>query len=228
MLRVYIAGPMSGLTDYNFPAFFQMEHDLRGLGYQPINPARLGVMEGWTWEEYIVRDVPLLLQCDALITLQGWRASKGASLEVELANTVGIPVVHHLLDLWTTCNPLREDNERLPDEPITQEANRLVTTERGAAYGHPLDDFSKIAQIWSALLGCTVTPEQVGLCMIGVKLSREVNAHKRDTLVDIAGYAQTVQMVHDERTRRFSASTNGGTDCTEPQEEYGDGQHGAA
>ena len=33
--------------------------------------------------------------------------------------------------------------------------------------------------------------------MIGVKLSRECNEHKRDNLIDIAGYALTVQMIED-------------------------------
>lgn len=87
-------------------------------------------------------------------------------------------------------------------ETILQEAQRLVHGDRGAAYGHPLDDFSRTATIWSAILGAPVTAEQVGLCMIGVKISRQCNSPKRDNMTDAAGYAATVQMVVEERDRR--------------------------
>lgn len=93
----------------------------------------------------------------------------------------------------------------MTEETILAEADRLVSGDRGSDYGHPLDDFSKTALIWHAILGIPVTPEQVGLCMVGVKLSRECNRHKRDNLVDTAGYAKTVQMIHEERDRRSHA-----------------------
>lgn len=85
---------------------------------------------------------------------------------------------------------------------MLMEAQRLVHGARGADYGPPLDDFSRTAAMWSAILGVPVTAEQVGLCMIAVKLSRLCNSMKRDSLVDIAGYAEAVQMVIDERARR--------------------------
>ena len=85
---------------------------------------------------------------------------------------------------------------------VLDEANGLVHGNRGADYGHPLDDFTRTAKIWSAILGCPVSAEQVGLCMIGVKLSRQCNRPKRDNMVDAAGYAETVQMCIDERERR--------------------------
>lgn len=87
-------------------------------------------------------------------------------------------------------------------ETTLQEAQRLVHGDRGAAYGHPLDDFNRSAKMWSAILGITVTAEQVGLCMIAVKISRQCNKPKRDNMVDAAGYAETVQMCIDERERR--------------------------
>lgn len=87
-------------------------------------------------------------------------------------------------------------------ETVLEEAQRLVHGDRQADYGHPLDDFTRTAQIWSAILGHPVTAEQVGLCMIGVKISRQVNHPKRDNMTDAAGYAGTVQMVIEERARR--------------------------
>ena len=87
-------------------------------------------------------------------------------------------------------------------ETVLEEAQRLVYGDRGVDYGHPLDDFSRTAQMWSAILEHPVTAEQVGLCMIAVKISRQCNKPKRDNMADAAGYAGTVQMVVEERERR--------------------------
>ena len=86
-------------------------------------------------------------------------------------------------------------------DSVLLEAQGLVHGDRQASYGHPLHDFSRTAMMWSAILGTTVTAEQVGLCMCAVKISRQCNAPKRDNLVDLAGYAETVQMVINERKR---------------------------
>ena len=85
---------------------------------------------------------------------------------------------------------------------ILTEANTLVAGDRNDDYGHPADDFDRTAAIWSAILGTPITAAQVGLCMIGVKLSRETHRHKPDNLVDIAGYAQTVAMVREREENR--------------------------
>ena len=84
-------------------------------------------------------------------------------------------------------------------ESILFEAHNLVHGVRGEDYGHPYEDFSRTAKIWSAILGVDVTPEQVALCMIGVKMSRECNKPKRDNRVDIAGYAEALDMVVNYR-----------------------------
>jgi hypothetical protein len=84
-----------------------------------------------------------------------------------------------------------------PTVTICDEAKGLVYGPREEAYAHPADDFGRTAAMWSAILGHYVSPETVGLCMIAVKLSRECHKHKRDNLVDIAGYAETVQRVHE-------------------------------
>jgi hypothetical protein len=80
-------------------------------------------------------------------------------------------------------------------ETIEQEARRLVTGDRQAAYSHPIDDFSRTAKMWSGILGVDVTPNQVAMCMVAVKLSRQCHKHKRDNLVDAIGYVLTLDMV---------------------------------
>lgn len=87
----------------------------------------------------------------------------------------------------------------MPEDSILSEAHRLVHGGRGQDYGHPYEDLSRTAKIWSAILGIEVTPQQVALCMIGVKISRECHRPKRDNRVDIAGYAETLDMVANYR-----------------------------
>jgi uncharacterized protein len=91
--------------------------------------------------------------------------------------------------------------EKPKPENILKEADRIVGGDRAAAYGHPKEDFSRTAQIWSAILGFQVPVEKVALCMVGVKISRQCNAAKRDNWVDIAGYAQTGYMVDQKDGR---------------------------
>jgi len=86
-----------------------------------------------------------------------------------------------------------------PAVSIALEAYKLVVGARQEYYGHPLDDFTRTAKIWSAILGIEVTAEQVGLCMIGVKIARQVNHEKIDNLIDIAGYAETLNLISEKR-----------------------------
>lgn len=104
----------------------------------------------------------------------------------------------------------------IKQETILEEAQRLVHGDRGHNYGPPSRDFSRTALIWDALFrhrmkdGEHFSPEDVGLAMVAVKMSREVNKHKRDNLVDLAGYAETVAMVWEER--ESAVGTDAGVD----------------
>lgn len=91
--RIYIAGPMTGLPDYNFPAFNDMAAILRGLGYHVENPAEHGVVEGAEWADYLRYDIARLATCEALVLLPGWRHSRGALLEVHIAKALGIQIM---------------------------------------------------------------------------------------------------------------------------------------
>jgi hypothetical protein len=68
-----------------------------------------------------------------------------------------------------------------------------VVRSRRCSYGNPSDLFQRVATGWSQILGVKVSPVQVGLCLIDLKLARLVNdvAHG-DSMIDIAGYAACV------------------------------------
>ena len=73
-------------------------------------------------------------------------------------------------------------------ESILLEADRLINGERRQDYGDVRKSFDDVATGWSLIIGAPVTATQVALCMTWLKTMREVNAHKRDNLVDLAGY----------------------------------------
>jgi len=97
-MRVYISGPMSGYPDLNFPSFHEAAAKLRALGHEVVNPAELGEHADWQWADYLKRDLKVLLDCDAVYALAGWRDSKGASIECDVAIRLGMLVFENLID----------------------------------------------------------------------------------------------------------------------------------
>lgn len=91
--RVYIAGPMTGIEDFNFPAFNAMADNMRAGGWHVENPADHGVVHGAEWADYLRYDVGRLATCEAIMLLPGWSKSKGANLEVTIARQLGMPIM---------------------------------------------------------------------------------------------------------------------------------------
>ena len=71
---------------------------------------------------------------------------------------------------------------------ILAEADRLINGDRQADYGTPQENFARIAAIWTVILGHTVRPDQVALCMSGLKLARLANGPHDDSYTDACGY----------------------------------------
>lgn len=93
MTTIYISGPMSGLPGLNFPAFHRAAKYLRSKGYEVVNPADFGQQHGLEWSDYMRKDIAALVDCDEIYLLAGWQQSKGASLEVHIAHTLGMRLV---------------------------------------------------------------------------------------------------------------------------------------
>lgn len=112
-MRVYLAGPMSGIKSFNIPAFDEGAQRLRGWGHSVVSPAEMDgpvtrqilmsskagdhkdLPTGETWGFYLARDIKLL--CDdgieAVMVLPGWQNSKGARLETFVASALlGMPI----------------------------------------------------------------------------------------------------------------------------------------
>jgi hypothetical protein len=85
---------------------------------------------------------------------------------------------------------------------ILDEADHITSQERQETYGHPLDNLGLTAALWSVAFGRKFSPEDVSMAMILVKLARELHMPKRDNLVDICGYARTMEQIRHERKFR--------------------------
>ena len=82
----------------------------------------------------------------------------------------------------------------------------LVTKERNSEYGEPEDSFEDIAYLWGAYLNIALTPEDVAILMILLKVARlKENMLNKDSWLDIAGYAACGSEILSNR----SIKTNG-------------------
>lgn len=89
-MMLYVAGPMTGYPEYNFPAFYAAEERLVGLGFDVHNPAWKGVLDGWTWADYMRVDIRELTHCHGIYLLDHWWKSPGARFEHSVASQLGM------------------------------------------------------------------------------------------------------------------------------------------
>lgn len=80
---------------------------------------------------------------------------------------------------------------------ILKEAETLTNTDRQNVYGHPIDDFGKVATMTAPILAADIDPRlKHALYMCQVKIARLLNTpDHRDSVVDLAGYANTYAMI---------------------------------
>ncbi len=121
-MKIYIAGPMRGIPNFNFPAFFEAEKQLRELGHEVFNPAdrdnkhhgtdishgnHTGSIEqaaqehGFNLRDALAHDLAYICrEAEGIAMLPGWEKSKGAIAEKSAAEAIGIKVIYmRLIDL---------------------------------------------------------------------------------------------------------------------------------
>jgi hypothetical protein len=129
-LRVYIAGPMRGIAEFNFPAFHAAAANLRAAGYEVFSPAekdiehhgadisdgndtgcleQASMQHGFSLRRALGDDTKWICEkADVVAVLPGWENSKGAQAEVALARALG-------LQLWAL--PGAKHPETMPAMP---------------------------------------------------------------------------------------------------------------
>lgn len=124
MIKLYVAGPMTGLPDLNYPKFLEAEEKLHKAGFSTVSPHRIDQLipipcghavyrgeiryadpvEGCedcasrTWKWYMRQALRMLLDCDGVALLPGYQRSRGAQGEVRTASLLQMP--YHYVDIW--------------------------------------------------------------------------------------------------------------------------------
>jgi predicted dienelactone hydrolase len=95
-MRIYITGPMSGLPEFNYPAFHAADAALKALGHETLNPANNPECD--SWEGYMRAAIAQVIQAEAIAFLPGSDSSRGALLELKIGEELGLYVCS--LDWW--------------------------------------------------------------------------------------------------------------------------------
>lgn len=93
-MRLYLAGPMTGMPDHDHQAFRVVAGRLRAEGHDVICPADdFDGDRSLPWQTYLGEAVRQVTTADAVAVLPDWSRSKGARLEVRVAHALGLPVI---------------------------------------------------------------------------------------------------------------------------------------
>ena len=102
MKSIYIAGPMQGVRNFNYPHFDEVASTLRLGGWRVENPVEIGNRFGTAKEiagdrdllaKVIEAELDAVAKCDAIYLLKGWHNSPGAKAELAVAISHGAQIV---------------------------------------------------------------------------------------------------------------------------------------
>ncbi len=119
--KIYIAGPMSNIPEFNYPAFRVAANKLRAAGWIVFSPADIDLLwhgadiskgnatgsvaqaaveHGFSRKMALQRDLDIIFWADgekgvdAIAMLPGWETSTGAQLEHAAAKALGLTVLY--------------------------------------------------------------------------------------------------------------------------------------
>lgn len=119
-MHIYLAGPMRGLPEFNFPAFHKKTMALRAMGHTVFSPAErdlekdktfqdanpdgnldLAIANGFSMRGAMGDDTAWICNhADAIYLLEGWEFSAGACAEWALAKSLRLKIFYETGELW--------------------------------------------------------------------------------------------------------------------------------
>ena len=114
-MKIYLAGPMTNIPQFNFPAFDAAEADLTKRGYEVVPPAdlhdpevraaalasktgsMLDLPRHLTWGQFLAEDIRMIADdgIEGIVVMPGWKTSRGARLETYVGRLCGLPVFRY-------------------------------------------------------------------------------------------------------------------------------------
>lgn len=109
-MKLYLAGPMRGIPEFNFPKFFALAEMVEGMGHDVFNPAHEDMKAGFqpaglTGDEDLaelgfdlsgayMRDLMFICNsAEGVMVMPGWHRSRGAVAEVAVARSLDLKVL---------------------------------------------------------------------------------------------------------------------------------------
>jgi hypothetical protein len=221
--RAYLAGPMRGYPEFNFPAFHKAAAELRDWGWDVWSPAENDLDNGFDPEkdeakslrEYMTVDLPEVCKADTVFCLPGWQESEGATLEVHVAHACGIRV-----RLYRGKNqpsevilPITEKEESVEIEinrhPLSERFHELLDEcgglhdDKQADYGRDNDPFANVraSEAWGmpAWVGAMVrATDKVRRLQTFARKGELRNESVIDAFMDLAVYALIARVLYEE------------------------------
>lgn len=118
-MKIYISGKITGLP---LPEVRQRFADaaafLNAIGFEAVNPLNNGIEQTASWKEHMVADIRMLFDCDAIYMMDNWMQSRGAGIEYDIANRLGI-------DIWFETNIRKENQQVMRIQNAIHEATGL-------------------------------------------------------------------------------------------------------
>jgi nucleoside 2-deoxyribosyltransferase len=98
-MKIYISGKISGIENEAPKLFQEVEDVLIANSHEVVNPMKLPHNHDKSWESYMKEDLKAMLDCDGVVLLNNWFDSKGAKIECDLAEKLGMDIYNtsHLL-----------------------------------------------------------------------------------------------------------------------------------
>jgi hypothetical protein len=97
MNKLYLSGPMTGVENFNHELFNKVAAEFRMVGFEVCSPSEF--FDGDTSrerEEYMREAFKYLLEADTVVILPGWEQSKGARIEITVAQELGLNLVEYV------------------------------------------------------------------------------------------------------------------------------------
>lgn len=143
-------------------------------------------------------DLAPIADCLHVLRLPGWRESRGVAEEITWFEQRGRPVMH-VQPTASGYEIVMEDRSAVSrwEESALQEAHRLISGDRRHQYGSFPEEADKVALVAGVMRNRRFDAHDVTAIQVATKLVREANKHKRDNLVDAAGYIGLWQQVHE-------------------------------